>query len=59
MSFTISIDNYFAESKFLDFLDREFDKTVLNASMEKLAEFAFGGINEAIEAINNQTDKKE
>ena len=45
-----SVEQYENNSEFLEFLNREFDKTAVDATIEELAEFAFGGIEEAIEA---------
>ena len=36
---------------FLEFLNREFDRTVPHATVEELAEFAFGGVEAAIDAF--------
>ena len=36
--------------EFLEFLGREFDKTAVHATIEELAEFAFGSIEDAIES---------
>jgi len=43
---------------FLEFLNREFDKTAVDATIEELAEFAFGGIEEAIRAFEEQKEEK-
>jgi hypothetical protein len=49
---------YEKNSDFLEFLNNEFDKTAVNATVEELAEFAFGGLSQAIKAfekrINNE-----
>lgn len=37
---------------FLQYLNRHFDMTVREATIEELAEFAFGSIEEAIESFN-------
>ena len=37
--------------EFLEFLNREFNKTAVDATMEELAEFAFGGFDEAVKAF--------
>jgi len=42
---------------FLEFLNREFDHTAVDATMEELAEFAFGSMEEAIEAFNQRRKK--
>ena len=39
---------------FFDFLDREFRVTANHATIEELAEFAFGSIEEAIKAYAKQ-----
>jgi len=36
---------------FLEFLNREFDRTAANATIEELAEFAFGSVDAVIEAF--------
>lgn len=41
------VDNF----EFLEFLTTEFTKTSIHATIEELAEFAFGSINAAIEAF--------
>ncbi len=51
-------DEYEKDSEFLEFLGREFDKTTVNATVEELAEFAFGGIEKAIEAFGEQKEKR-
>jgi len=37
---------------FLEFLNREFDHTVIDTTVEELAEFAFGSMEEAIKSFN-------
>ncbi len=49
---------YEDDTEFLEFLGREFDKTTVNATVEELAEFAFGGIEKAIEAFGEQKEKR-
>lgn len=44
---------------FLEFLNREFDKTAVDATMEELTEFAFGGFDEAVKAFEEQKEKNE
>lgn len=39
---------------FLEFLTREFDKTAVDATIEELAEFAFGSMDAAIEAFEEK-----
>lgn len=41
------IDN----EEFREFLNSEFDKVAVGATIEELAEFAFGSVEEAIEAF--------
>ncbi|MHC4131810.1 MAG: hypothetical protein ACYSSP_02895 [Planctomycetota bacterium] len=47
-------DNYADNPEFREFLNREFDETAIHASMEELAEFAFGGFEEAVKAFKEQ-----
>jgi hypothetical protein len=42
---------YVENPYFLEFLGIEFDKTAVDATVEELAEFAFGGVDEALEAF--------
>jgi len=52
--------NYLIENPdFFDFVNREFEKTGNIATMEELAEFAFGGLQNAIEAYMNSKELKE
>jgi hypothetical protein len=44
------------DSEFQEFLNREFDKAISNATMEELAEFAFGSVQAAISAYKNNND---
>jgi len=50
-------EQYENNPDFLEFLGREFDKTAVDATIEELAEFAFGGIEETIEAFNQWRKK--
>lgn len=52
-------EQYDTNSEFLEFLNREFDKTAVDATMEELAEFAFGSIKEAFQAFEEQKEKNE
>jgi len=36
---------------FIEFVNREFDQTISYATIEELADFAYGGIEEAIKAF--------
>ena len=47
-------EQYENNPNFLEFLNREFDKTAVHATMEELAEFAFGSIEAAIEAFEER-----
>ena len=44
---------------FQEFLNRQFDKTVAHATIEELAEFAFGSIDAAIQAYEDNQKKIE
>ena len=44
-------EQYENNPDFLEFLNREFDRTAVDATMEELAEFAFGSVEAAIEAF--------
>lgn len=44
------VQQYENNPEFFEFLNREFDKTAADATIEELAEFAFGSVEEAIEA---------
>lgn len=50
---------YIGNSRFVEFLMREFDKTAEYASYEELAEFAFGGMEDAIEAFEEFQGKSK
>jgi len=45
--------------EFLEFVNREFDRTAVDATIEELAEFAFGSIKEAFQAFEEQKEKNE
>ena len=45
-----SAEEYADDPDFQEFLNREFDHTAVGATMEEIAEFAFGSVEEAIEA---------
>lgn len=47
-------EKYADNPEFLEFLNRKFDKTTVDATMEELAEFAFGSMKEAIEAFEER-----
>jgi hypothetical protein len=42
---------YDENSEFLEFLTREFDTTATSATIEELAEFAFGSLATAVETF--------
>ncbi len=45
---------YENDPDFLEFLNSEFDKTAVNATIKELAEFAFGSIEESVEVFNRE-----
>lgn len=49
-----SAEHYENNPDFLEFLNREFDHTAVDATIEELAEFAFGDIDAAIEAFEGR-----
>jgi len=49
-------EKYAEDERFQELLNREFDNTAANATIEELAEFAFGSIEEAIAAFEEQKD---
>jgi superoxide dismutase len=44
-------EQYENNPDFLEFLNREFDKTAVDATIEELTEFTFGSFDEAVEAF--------
>ncbi len=44
-------EQYETNSEFLEFLNRDFNKTAVDATIEELEEFAFGGFDEAVKAF--------
>lgn len=44
-------EQYENKQDFLEFLGREFDKTAVDATIEELAEFAFGSVEAATKAF--------
>lgn len=50
-------EQYENAPEFLEFLNGEFDHTAAHATMEELAEFAFGSLEEAIKAFNQRRKK--
>jgi len=51
------IEKYKDTPEFLEFLNREFENTATHATIEDLAEFAFGSMEEAIKAFNQRRKK--
>ena len=47
-------EKYTDDPDFQGFLNREFDHTAVDATMDELAEFAFGSMKEAIEAFEER-----
>ena len=47
-------EQYENNPDFQEFLNREFDHTAVHATMDELAEFAFGSWEEAIEAFEER-----
>lgn len=47
-------EQYENNPDFQEFLNREFDHTAVDATMDELAEFAFGSWDEAIEAFEER-----
>ena len=50
----IKAAHYENNPEFQEFLSREFDKTAVDATVEELAEFAFGSMDTAIEAFEEK-----
>jgi hypothetical protein len=44
-------NKYDENPEFMEFLAREFDQTATNATIEELAEFAFGSIDDAVKSF--------
>lgn len=44
-------ERYENNPEFREFLNREFDRTAVDATIEELADFAFGSMEAAIEAF--------
>lgn len=51
-------DQYINNPEFQEFLNRQFDKTAVHATVDELAEFAFGSLDVAIDAFEKQKDKE-
>ena len=52
-------EKYVNDPDFQEFLNREFDKTAVDATMEELAEFVFGNIEATIEAYEDKQKKNK
>jgi len=52
-------EQYENNHDFLEFLNREFDKTAVDATIEELAQFAFGSLQKAIESFNQRKKKQK
>jgi len=52
-------DKYINDSDFREFLNRESDKTAVDATIQELAEFAFGSVDDAIKAFNKRRKSDE
>lgn len=50
----IGVQKYADDPDFQEFLNREFDHTAVDTTMEELAEFAFGSWGAAIEAFEER-----
>lgn len=50
----IGVQKYADDPDFQEFLNREFDHTAVDATMDELADFAFGSWDEAIEAFEER-----
>ncbi len=51
-------EKYSNNIEFLEFVNTEFDSVVSSSTIEELAEFAFGSIDEAIKAFESKNHKK-
>lgn len=47
----LKVQQYENNPEFLEFLNRKFDHTAVDATIEELAEFAFGSVDAAIQAF--------
>ena len=52
------MEEYVDNFDFLEFLNREFDKTAVDATIEELAEFAFGSMELSIKAFKERGKEK-
>ena len=49
-------DKYINNPEFFEFVNKEFESVAADATIEELAEFAFGSIEDAIEEYNELSD---
>jgi len=60
MTFMCEIaEKYVNDPEFQEFLNREFNKTAVDATMEELAEFGFGSIDDAVEMFEKQKTRQK
>jgi hypothetical protein len=52
-------DKYINNPEFFEFVNKEFESVAVDATIEELAEFAFGGIEEAIKQFNETSDDSD
>jgi len=48
------VEKYVSDPEFQEFLNREFNKVAVGATIEELAEFTFGSIDDAIDIFEKQ-----
>lgn len=51
-------EKYIDDPDFKEFLNREFERTAAHATIEELAEFAFGSLEEAIKTYKSEGNQK-
>jgi len=54
-----NMQQYESNAEFLEFLNRRFNETAAGATMEDLAEFAFGSFDKAVGAFENFKGPKQ
>ncbi len=47
-------EKYVHNPEFLEFVNQEFDSVASNSTLEELAEFAFGSVEDAIKAFESK-----
>lgn len=50
---------YINNQEFLEFVNQEFDSVASNSTLEELAEFAFGGIEESIKKFESKNQSEQ